>query len=115
MTPKRKAYHPQRTFDDALMALSELYVKQGWTYLSPELLTKAALEQRHERAAVDALAALYFETREAFARAQHQRHATYQAALAAARGANRNEPATLKMLEPFRRKSTRRARTNAPV
>lgn len=110
MTTKRKAYFPQRTFDDALTALAELYVKEGWAYVSPEALTRAAVAQRKEREAFDALTVTYLQQKEAFARAQHKRHADYQAALAAARGVHRNDPAITKMLEPFRRQTKRSAK-----
>lgn len=115
MSPTRKTYHPQKTFDDALSALAELYVKQGWTYVSAEQLTQAAAAQRKEREAIDALEAAYREKKEAFARGQQQRHAAYQAALAAARGANRNEPSVVKMLEGFKRPVKRGAKSGAPA
>ena len=115
MSTTRKTYHPQKSFDDALSALSELYVQKGWTYVSPEQLAQAAVTQRKEREAFDALAATFREKKEAFARAQQQRHAAYQAALEAARGANRNDPAVVKVLDGFKRSVKRAPKTNAPA
>src|SRR5262245_51256194 len=110
MSRPRKTYYPTVSFDDQLTALAALLVSKGWSFagVEPAVLAQDATDQRNERAAHDALEATYRNAHEAFGEAQQKRFERFAAALAAARGAFRDDKAIQAELARFKR-PTRRA------
>ncbi len=110
----KKTYYPQKTFDDALVGLVELYTKNNWALVDVTQLAKDAEEQRAQRSKCDALQAQYLSEHEAFGVAQEQRHQRFAAALNAARGAFRNDKAAMAALAPFKRVAIRKSASGEP-
>ncbi len=110
----KKTYYPQKTFDDALVGLVELFTKNNWALVDLNELAKAAQEQRAERIKHDTLQAQYLSEHESFGVAQEQRHQRFAAALNAARGAFRNDKAVMAALAPFKRAIMRKSVIEKP-
>jgi hypothetical protein len=108
---KKKTYYPAKTFDDALVALSQLMVKNSWALVDLSQLEKDAQEQREQRAKYDALRTQFLSEHEAFGVAQSQRYKRFAAALNAARGAFRDDKAAIAALLPFKRVIRRKSST----
>ena len=53
----KKTYYPQKTFDDALVGLAELFTRNNWALVNLEQLAKDAQEQRAQRTKHDSLQA----------------------------------------------------------
>jgi cyclopropane fatty-acyl-phospholipid synthase-like methyltransferase len=111
-----KTYYPQKTFDDDLTGLVDLYAKSGWSFSNIDLneLTKDADDQRTERLAHDALQVQYEKTHADFGEAQERRHQRFSAALNAARGAFRNDKGVTAQLDKFKRSMKAKAKPAAP-
>ena len=110
----KKTYYPQKTFDDALVGLVELYSKNNWALVDVNQLAKDAQEQRAQRAKHDSLQAQYLSEHESFGVAQDQRYQRFAAALNAARGAFRNDKAAMAALAPFKRAIMRKSASEQP-
>ncbi len=110
----KKTYYPQKTFDDALVGLVELYTKNGWALVDVTQLAKDAQDQRAERTKHDTLQAQYLTEHEAFGVAQDERYQRFGAALNAARGAFRNDKAVMAALAPFKRAIMRKSPKEEP-
>ncbi len=111
-----KTYYPQKTFDDDLSGLVDLYTKSGWSFSNVDLnaLTTDSANQRAERLAHDALQAEYEKAHADFGEAQEQRHQRFAAALNAARGAFRNDKGVMAQLDKFKRSMKAKAKPPAP-
>ena len=110
----KKTYYPQKTFDDALVGLVELYRKNNWALVDVNQLAKDAEEQRTQRTKHDTLQSQYLSEHESFGVAQEQRHQRFAAALNAARGAFRNDKAAMAALAPFKRAAIRKSASEQP-
>jgi hypothetical protein len=111
----RKAYFPQKTFDDDLDAFAQLGSAAGWVFTGVDFaqLKQDAVDQRGERAKFDATELEYNRTREAFSVTQEARYVRFAAALNAARGAFRSNKVVLAQLDRFRRSSKRSSQIQA--
>lgn len=105
----KKTYYPPKTFDDDLEGLIDLYVAKGWSFSGVDLeALKADKEtQRSERRDHDALESQYLSEHERYGLAQEARFHRFAAALNAARGAFRDDKATMAELDRFKRSATR--------
>ena len=114
-----KTFYPQKTFDDDLVALVDLYTSSKWSFTNVDLkeLKQDSLDQRAERQAFDALQAQYDKAHADFGAAQEARYQRFSAALNAARGAFRNDKTVTAQLAKFKRSSTRapKAKAAAPA
>src|SRR5262249_40128630 len=115
MTRPRKTYFPSKTFDDQLAALVALFASKGWAFagVDNQQLASDVEAQRTERGTHDALELQYRNAHESFGVAQEKRFERFAAALAAARGAFRDNKAILAELARFTRVA-RRTSTEEP-
>jgi hypothetical protein len=104
-------YFPAKTFDDDLVGLVTLMVKEGWSFSNVDLaqLQKDAQDQRQERLDHDALEGQYLKVHKKFGTDQAARHKRWSAALNAVRGAFKNDSHVLKQIDGFKRSVKRRS------
>ena len=97
------------------MALATLFTEQKGSFPTVDVkaLATDATEQRAEKAALTNAEADVDNMRKTLAEKQIKRYARFTSALKAARGAFRGDPATLALLEPFKRVSRVRVKKDA--
>ncbi len=111
----KRTYYPSRTFDDDLDAFAQLAKAENWNFPGVDAATIAqdSIDQRSERARLDAAESQFYRLHETFGLAQQARHERFSAALNAARGAFRNNKAVVAQLDRFRRSGGRRSKAAA--
>lgn len=112
---KKKLFSPPKTFDDDAEAMAKLFAEKKWSFPNVDVKTLAAdaTEQRAEKAALTKAESEVDNMRKTLATKQVVRYKRFSSALAAARGAFKDDPATLALLEPFKRSATGRPKKDA--
>jgi hypothetical protein len=108
---KGRTYFPSKSFDDDLVALVDLYEKNGWSFSGVDLdqLRNDSRLQRDERLAYDAAEAVWLKVKREFGVRTESRYLRYASALDTPRGAFRHNKGVTAQLDKFRRPRAKRS------
>lgn len=101
----KKTYYPEKSFDDDYDGLTNLFVKNKWSFSGTDTkqMVQDVKDQRQERHDHDELESDFDKLHTEFGENQEGRYKRYARALNAARGAFRDDKKVMAQLDEFKR------------